>query len=104
MQPTLPSIERDPSESFERVEVDLGDDHLRTTSRYIWNALDRKVALLSPHVGQDTLDATIPNVGRQCGGATSVRVAGPSWVASNHPTRSSRSKTKTGNRCEQLHE
>lgn len=73
IQASEPGIERDPSESFERVLVDLSDDHRCTTSQYLSAATQRRDNLLDtsfhPFGGtyeENILASTIPNIGRQC--------------------------------------
>jgi hypothetical protein len=68
VQAAEPGVQRPPSESFERLELDLSDDHRRTTKMYLRATIERREALLDqdrPH--WNILDATIPNVGKDCG-------------------------------------
>lgn len=69
LQAEHPGIERDPSESFERVPVDLTDEHRRTTSNYLRAAVGRRDTLLLDlrmYADSSVLDQAIPNVGRAC--------------------------------------
>lgn len=76
LQADEPGIERDPSESFEQVYVDLSDEHRATTQRYLSAANRRRLELLYSEStiyaeGQvvfhpTPLELAIPNVGRQC--------------------------------------
>lgn len=54
-----PGYEREPEESFQQLEVELGDDHLRTAELYLASALKRRADLLGG-------EHPIPNVGRDC--------------------------------------
>jgi len=52
--------ERDPSESFDQLEVELGVDHLVTAQRYLRAAVERRTLLAhSP-------DSVLPSVGAHC--------------------------------------
>jgi hypothetical protein len=62
--------ERDPSESFDQVEVELGTEHLATAISYLRAAVQRRSYLLERydpdwHPEYVLLDA-LPNVGRDC--------------------------------------
>jgi hypothetical protein len=63
VQAAEPGVQRPPSESFERLELDLSDDHRRTTANYLGAAVEQRTMLLAH---DDVLAATIPNVGRDC--------------------------------------
>lgn len=72
IQASEPGIERDPSESFERLELDLSDAHRSTTAQYLSNAVWRRSHLTQMGQGvarlpEETMALTIPNVGRDCG-------------------------------------
>jgi hypothetical protein len=55
--------ERDAAESFDQVEVELGDLHLRTAEKYLAAAVQRRSDLFYAGV---VLDKVLPNVGRDC--------------------------------------
>jgi hypothetical protein len=63
VQAAEPGVQRPPSESFERLELNLSDDHRRTTANYLGAAVEQRTMLLAH---DDVLAATIPNVGRNC--------------------------------------
>lgn len=60
LQPRMLLPDRAPEESFEQIEVELGDAHLDTAQQYLAAAIKRRNEVAAmPHEG-------IPNVGRDC--------------------------------------
>lgn len=60
IQPRMLRPERDPSESFDQLEVEMGADHLNTAERYLAAAVRRRATLL------DDQDEVLPSVGAHC--------------------------------------
>ena len=60
--------ERPAAESFDQLEVELGDHHLRTTQQYLGAALRRRKTLLSGAslYPENVFEDTLPSVGAHC--------------------------------------
>jgi hypothetical protein len=54
-----PGFERPPEESFQQEWPELGEDHLRTAERFLFEAVNRRRQL-------STLGAALPSIGQQC--------------------------------------
>lgn len=58
-QHTHPGVQRPPEESFQQEWPELGEDHLRTAERFLFEAVNRRRQL-------STLGAALPSIGQQC--------------------------------------
>lgn len=59
-QAVHPGLEREPEESFDDLEVEIGDDHMRTTAAYLENAISRREILA------EWANEALPSIGQQC--------------------------------------